>query len=489
MSQSRQQASALKRSTSSGKTRIPGQPATRSKLLSITGSILPPSARHADWTAEVAKVQRCSSSEYNGGEGYKVLFEYSDKSLQRCTLVAAGNIEGLTLRLELGAKHKDPSPIVLYTFNITNDENIYTIRLFDYRMSMDLHVDPRRGARGRAKPIGDFWVIYFRGHVEQEIKNAKAMLRRVESITLEMPDKWFKCATSAADETPESSQTSATEAAYSEELPGGYNVRWTATLASPLFLRAMGHLNIRPARQQSPETAEVQDEAYTSKAAAGEARVTRATAKKLKKQGAFRHSSLPLRSKVVENPTTKKQKRAAKKARRELVRRNKRAMLLDAESLSEEGDDEGQSPSTVNNSREVVESSLSPDGSSEDSDKSSSSRRWELERIIDDDVVDGVHKYLVKWIGAWEDTWEPRENIDESAIHDYEQKKAQSQRRGRGGSRGAKRGRVFNIWRPRIFEIFLNDFSVMPGLMGVRRSPCDAFAGNSTYWSLPLGPG
>ena len=49
--------------------RIPGQPATRSKLLSITGSILPPSARHADWTAEVAKVQRCSSSEYNGGEG------------------------------------------------------------------------------------------------------------------------------------------------------------------------------------------------------------------------------------------------------------------------------------------------------------------------------------------------------------------------------------------------------------------------------------
>ena len=67
-------------------------------------------------------------------------------------------------------------------------------------------------------------------------------------------------------------------------------------------------------------------------------------------------------------------------------------MLLDAESLSEEGDDEGQSPSTANNSREVVESSLSPDGSSEDSDKSSSSMRWELERIIDDDVVDGVHK-------------------------------------------------------------------------------------------------
>ena len=124
--------------------------------------------------------------------GYKVLFEYSDKSSQRCTLVAAGNIEGLTLRLELGVQHKDPSPIVLHTFNITNDENLYTVRLFDYRMSMDVHVDPRRGARGRAKPIGDFWAIYFRGHAEQEIKNAKAMMRRVENITLEMPDKWFK---------------------------------------------------------------------------------------------------------------------------------------------------------------------------------------------------------------------------------------------------------------------------------------------------------
>ena len=60
------------------------------------------------------------------------------------------------MRLELGAQHKDPSPIFLHTFHMTIDENMYTIRLFDYKMIMEVHVDSRRGGRGRVKPIGDF---------------------------------------------------------------------------------------------------------------------------------------------------------------------------------------------------------------------------------------------------------------------------------------------------------------------------------------------
>ena len=55
-------------------------------------------------------------------------------------------VRGLTLRLVLGAQHKDPSPVMLHTFDIMNNYKTYTIRLFDYKMIMEVHVDPRRGA-------------------------------------------------------------------------------------------------------------------------------------------------------------------------------------------------------------------------------------------------------------------------------------------------------------------------------------------------------
>ena len=55
-------------------------------------------------------------------------------------------------------------------------------------------------------------------------------------------------------DTADSSQGSATEGQFEQELPGGYKVRWTGALATPMFLSAMGYQNIRPPRQPSPDT-------------------------------------------------------------------------------------------------------------------------------------------------------------------------------------------------------------------------------------------
>ena len=198
-------------------------------------------------------------------DGYKTIFEYSAaEPAKTALLVAEGGVSKLTLRVQINAVRLDPSPTILKTFEITEDDNLYTIRLFDHKWSMDIHVDPRKSGRGRAKPVGDYWAIHLRLHHEAAIKAAKTMLRRVENAALEMPDKWFKYrnfftkpsqAASAPEtsDTPHSSQGSATQGAYEEEMAGGYRVRWTGALATPMFLRAMGYENIRPPRQPSPE--------------------------------------------------------------------------------------------------------------------------------------------------------------------------------------------------------------------------------------------
>ena len=162
---------------------------------------------------------------------------------------------------------------------------------------------------------------------------------------------------------------------------------------------------------------------------------------RLLKKGVFRHSSLPLRTKVVDNPVTKKEVAAAKKARKEQSRRNRRAALLDPEPISDEEDDDGHSPSDSPakgkaKGTEVVQSSDSSDDSTE---------RWPMKGIIGDQSVNGVQQWLVDWEGDYEPTWEPSENLDAESIEKYERSKAtpkrggkrgRSSRRGRGGRRG-----------------------------------------------------
>ena len=51
----------------------------------------------------------------------------------------------------------------------------------------------RRENRDRAKPMGNYWVIFPKAEPDHEIKTtAKAIMYMVKNITLEMPNERFK---------------------------------------------------------------------------------------------------------------------------------------------------------------------------------------------------------------------------------------------------------------------------------------------------------
>ena len=116
----------------------------------------------------------------------------------------------------------------------------------------------------------------------------------------------------------------------------------------------------------------------------------------------------------MEKPATRKEKQAAKKARKEERRRAQRAALLGSE--SDDGDNGGLGSSPAG---EVV----NPPQSSDDQDQGEI--RYPIRAVIDDEIQNGTLMFLVELEGEYEDSWQPREDIDDSAIVDYYQKKAQ----------------------------------------------------------------
>lgn len=244
----------------------------------------------------MAKVERCGSKAYKSGEGYNTEFEYSEaEQNKRCLLTARGNHEGLTLSLALQTVHKGPSPQVLVRSNFPDEANLITIRLFDQSRSMDIRLEPKPKSKfaSKARAEGDYWSTTFAAHNVAAIENAKKMLRRVENVTLEMPDAWFKYRNyftrtpNIGDEADDSQeeQPSVAVGRNRVELGGGHSITFTGCLASLEWLKLSGHERIRPTH--SP----IEEEAVgTAELADPEAPVTRARAAKLGE--AFSHSRL-----------------------------------------------------------------------------------------------------------------------------------------------------------------------------------------------------
>ncbi|KAI4138223.1 MAG: hypothetical protein LQ341_004760 [Variospora aurantia] len=104
-----------------------------------------------------------------------------------------------------------------------------------------------------------------RAYSKQEHKNARAMMRRIESLTREMPDVFFKHRNFftkvglAADGKTRSPPREPTEGFYQHELSSGHKMIFTGAFATAPFLRALGHDIVRPARQVSMDPEEGQN--------------------------------------------------------------------------------------------------------------------------------------------------------------------------------------------------------------------------------------
>ncbi|KAI4112987.1 MAG: hypothetical protein LQ345_005951 [Seirophora villosa] len=234
----------------------------------VTGRALLKPRRDPDaqWTAEVKRVQRCDSTSYNGGRGFETQFEYSREApnaQRRCFLVGHGGLEGLTLLLKINAVYQDLNPTVLHRFFIPTDNALISLRLFDKGMVMEIHIDPERV--GRRRSVGDYWAIVFRAHTTHERDNARAMMRKIEALTREMPDGFFKYRNFftkvglAADGTRRSPPREPTEGYYEHELSSGHKMVFTGYFATAAFQRALGHDIVRPARPVSMDPEEGQN--------------------------------------------------------------------------------------------------------------------------------------------------------------------------------------------------------------------------------------
>ena len=115
--------------------------------------------------------------------------------------------------------------------------------------------------------------------------------------------------------------------------------------------------------------------------------------------------------------------------------------MLDPETVSEDEDDEGQSPSgSPAEGKAKGTEAVQPSDSLDDPNKS-----WPIKGILNDQVIRGVKHWLVDWEGDYQPSWEPREHLEPESIETYERSKAtrsrggrrgRSNRRGRGGRRG-----------------------------------------------------
>ncbi|KAL8826995.1 MAG: hypothetical protein Q9191_003456 [Dirinaria sp. TL-2023a] len=176
-----------------GRNQFPAQ-ATQKTLDKLTGRQRKTQDRHQRWSAEVSKAELSDSRAHQEGKPYQSAFEYSeDKKNSRCVLLAEGNHEALTLTLVAVRERNDPNPRIVADFSIPREGFVYSIRLFDQSRSMDVHVESKPKTRFAAKARAEsrYWKIAFRAHDETELYNTKRMLRRVENLTLEMPDEWF----------------------------------------------------------------------------------------------------------------------------------------------------------------------------------------------------------------------------------------------------------------------------------------------------------
>ncbi|KAL9011885.1 MAG: hypothetical protein Q9173_003316 [Seirophora scorigena] len=416
----------------------------------VTGRALlkPQRDNDAQWTAEVKQVQRCNSTSYAGGRGFETQFEYSPvppNAQRRCFLI--------------NTVYQDPNFTVLHRFYIPTDNALISLRLFDRGMLMEIHIDPERV--GRRRSVGDNWAIVFRAHTKQERENARAMMRRIEALTREMPDAFFKYRnffTSvglAADGTTRSPPRETTEGFYQHELSSGHKMVFTGHFATAPFLRALGQEIVRPARPVSMDPEEGQNVVDQPRLLRSMIRPTTSNA--------YLFSSLAPSGAVAVN-VIKRGRRDKVLSKRETRRANRALRALNAmgpESDSGDSDRQESKPrdspillwpigdliSSTNHWRANSSRPVSAGTPAVEDGDADASEDFPIKGILKERKKKGKTEYLVDWEPAsdgeeYSPSWEPETNLSAEALQVWNAKKPKKRAastRGRGAVRN--RGR------------------------------------------------
>ncbi|KAL8941394.1 MAG: hypothetical protein Q9216_002272 [Gyalolechia sp. 2 TL-2023] len=364
-----------------------------------------------EWAAEVVKVDRCDSIQYEAGPNWGREFEYNhEERNRRCYLRAKGNHLGIGLTLELHAVHLDPSPTILGTIHFPTDDAKLSLRLFGTSALVELFIDPKK-ARGQPKQPGDCWAIFLRGYNDYEKKKTEEMFGRLESMAREMPDAWFNhrvfyTMTGYATDTAMPKVPATMVGNYYHEMKGG-GITFTGNFASANFLQEMGVRDFRPALGQ--DTPNV---------------TTRA-----RERGgpAYMFSTMTPALKISRNDVKSVVEGVQLAVPPHQITQPLGVVAQETGSLPTAG----------------TQGSLSIAGTESVREPSASgSEEYPIKGILEEDVnSDGESMFLVEWEGDYDPSWQPRDDISIEAMSAWNVVKETSKKskkrkgKGRGGSR------------------------------------------------------
>lgn len=376
--------------------------------------------RTNEWRAQLAKVSSCEGVNYDGGKGLVTDFEFSDaRPACRWVLKCDGNSQKLVMTLFSIEKFQDPDPSTLFEIVLPNEDDLLDLRIYESTRSLELRLTPKGEASSKKEPR-KIWSLYFRTE-EKRLSEAKAMVKRLENITSEMPEDWFSYRNFSSLPTLEraTKESEFVPGEFSQHITGGHVWKFTDFIASLEFQRALGHVT----------------------ADAGEDELETVPA-------------------IMTRSRAKAEKRAKKQDRRRQARRKPAGRLPDDEPVAEDigsspniEDVPGVSVAEDNDSAPNIEDvpGMSQDRQSREQPKDAAhsarspsvmSQEFEVEKVLDVRAREpGNTQFLVQWVDYEWPTWQPANLVPPSSIEDFYRERFAASQPQSGRRRSTRRGR------------------------------------------------
>ena len=381
--------------------------------------------RTSAWRAELEKVSSCDGVDYDGGKGLVTDFKFSDEHhKRRWVLECEGNSQKLVMEVYEMMQHQDPNALTLFEIALPNEEDLLDLRIYESTRSLELRLTPKGEALTKREPR-KIWSLHFRTE-EKRLSKAKAMMKRLENVTSEMPGNWFSYRNYSSSPTLEraTKESEFVPGEVSQHITSGHVWKFTGFIASLEFQRALGHVT----------------------ADAGEDELATVPA-------------------VMTRYRAKAEKRAKKQDRRRQARQKAAGQLSDDEPVAADiasspdiGDVPGMLVAEDNDSAPNIEDvpSMSQSRRSQEQPEDAThaaespsvmSQEFKIEKVLDVRAREPKNtQFLVKWVGYEWGTWQLASLVPPSFMEDfYRERFAVSQpqsrlrrstRRGRGVRRG-----------------------------------------------------
>ena len=363
-----------KRTTSSARQPMPGLPLPERLIRRRNAVAVVEPATVNVWRAQLAKVSSCEGADYDGGSGLVTDFEFSDaRPRSRCVLTCDGNYQKMVMTLATSEQDQDPNPKCLFKIPLPNEDDLLDLRVYESNRSLELRLTPKGEASSKSEPR-KIWSLSFRTQ-KKHLSNAKAMVKRLENVTCDMPEDWFSYRnySRSAPKLNEGATGSNSPSGWSVPITGGHVWHFTGFLASREFQQALGNIAADPEKESA-----------------------------------------------VPAPKTRSRVKAEKKKKKHEKRRQVRLGQLPADGPVAEDHESSPSPEIVPGVSQERKKSKAAVGLPS-SPPSVMSQEYDVEKILDVGVNEETKdtQYLVQWVGFEEPTWERATLIPPPVIENF----------------------------------------------------------------------